>query len=305
MSLARVCPGCGRGDPAPDGGPVWPADWRCRACGHATIVRQGIPLTAPALADTISGIDPAGFDYLARAELDHFWFVARRRLILALAGKHAPRASRFLEIGCGSGNVINALARSRAWTRIVGMDIHPSGLSLARARLPAEVELLQGDVRAIPFRGGFDLVGAFDVLEHVAEDEKAIAGVRAALDDGGIFLTTVPQHPTLWSTSDEVAHHKRRYARRELDRKIAAAGFEILFSTSYAVSLLPLMLVHRKLADARAGGVDLQTVAGRELEVTPVINRILTLVLNAETAFTRRGVRWPVGGSRVIAARKR
>jgi SAM-dependent methyltransferase len=305
MNPTRVCSSCQCADSIAKGGSVWPLRWTCGGCGYVTPMKDGIPLTAPSVADTIHGFDPEAFDFLANVELDHFWFVSRRKLIVALAEKFAPKARSFLEVGCGSGNVLGAVAKSRVWNRIVGMDLHPRGLSLARPRLPASVELLQGDARTIPLRDSFDLVGAFDVLEHVAEDEAVMASVRAALTDDGIFLVAVPQHPALWSASDDVAHHVRRYERGELDRKIASSGFEILFSTSYAVSLFPLMALRRQVAGWLGPQTDPRTIAQSEFDVAPVVNRFLTLILDAETALTRRGVRWPAGGSRVVAARKR
>ena len=209
-------------DPIAEGSPTWPLRWACGGCGHVAPLRDGISLTAPSLADAIRGFDPADFDFLARVELGHFWFVSRRKLIVALVDKYAPNARSFLEVGCGSGNVIKAVADSRRWNRIVGIDLHPRGLSLARARVPASVELLQADARAIPLRRTFDVIGTFDVLEHVTEDEAVISGIHAGLVDDGIFLAAVPQHPALWSASDDVAHHVRRYERGELERKIAA-----------------------------------------------------------------------------------
>ena len=98
---ARVCPGCGRPDPVANGQRLWPAGWICPGCRHQLPVRDGIGLTAPVLADTVTGFDPADFDFLARAELDHFWFVARRRLILALADKYAAGARSFLKSAAG------------------------------------------------------------------------------------------------------------------------------------------------------------------------------------------------------------
>jgi len=287
------------------GGLMWPLDWNCESCGYAAPIQDGIPLTAPALADTADGFDPADFVFLADAELWHFWFAARRALIVGLAGVYAPSAGRFIEIGCGSGNVIRALASARNWTRIVGTDIHPTCLLLARDRLPAAVELLQADARCLPFRHAFDLAGAFDVLEHVAEDETVIARIRDALIHRGVFIATVPQHPSLWSVADEVGHHMRRYRNGELEAKLRANGFEISFSTSYAASLLPLMAVNRVLARRSPRHVALRTIARQEFHVGPRLNRLLGLVLSVETLLTRRGVRWPVGGSRVVVARKR
>jgi hypothetical protein len=132
-----------------------------------------------------------------------------------------------------------------------------------------------------------------------------IAGVRSALVDGGVFLAAVPQHPALLSVADEVGHHVRRYERGELDRKLQSGGFKILFSTSYAVGLLPLMAASRVLARRRAAGAsDPRAVAREEFSVAPGVNRLLTALLEAETALTRRGVRWPAGGSRVVIAQK-
>jgi SAM-dependent methyltransferase len=286
-------------------GLIWPLDWTCRSCGHTAPVLDGIALTAPALANTISGFDPADFAFLAEVERWHFWFVARRALIVALTDSHAPLARQFIEIGCGSGNVIEALTSARSWTRIVGTDIHPKGLALARSRLSPAVELVQVDARELPFHSAFDLAGVFDVLEHIAEDELVITRIRDALVDRGVLIAAVPQHPSLWSAADEVGHHVRRYRRGELEAKLSASGFDIAFSTSYAVALLPLMALNRILVRQGSRDVDARTIARREFDVAPRLNRLLTAILSAEISLTRRGVRWPIGGSRVVVARKR
>jgi len=283
---------------------VFPLDWACAGCGHRLAVDHGIPLTAPSLLESEDSSHSPDFDFLAAAEREHFWFVARRKLIVALAERYAPEARRIVEVGCGTGNVLGALYASRSWTRAVGVDLYPRGLELARRTMPAAVELFQADARAIPVREAFDLAGAFDVLEHIVEDDAVIGSIRDALVDNGIFLAAVPQHPSLWSVADDVAGHVRRYERGELDRKVHAAGFEILFSTSYAVGLLPMMALSRVSARS-AKPHDPQAAVRREFAVPPAVNRLLTGILTAETALTSRGVRWPAGGSRMIVARKR
>jgi SAM-dependent methyltransferase len=249
-------------------------------------------------------MNPADFSFIADVELWHFWFVARRALIVALADRYAPAARQLIEIGCGSGNVVKALAAARPWTRMVGTDLHPTGLSLARSRLPHTVELLQVDARELPFRSAFDLVGAFDVLEHIEEDELVIARASDALTEGGVLIATVPQHPSLWSRTDEVAHHVRRYRLGELETKISRHGFKVVFSTSYAATLLPAMALQRVLARRARPDADSRAIARREFAIGPRLNRWLTAVLSAEISLTRRRVRWPVGGSRVVVARK-
>ena len=168
-----------------------------------------------------------------------------------------------------------------------------------------DVELIQADARRLPFHQAFDAAGAFDVIEHIEEDETVLASVRSALVTGGVFVAAVPQHPSLWSVADDVAYHVRRYRPGELERKLAAAGFDILFSTSYAVSLVPLMGLRRLLTPGRRveDAAEARAIARQALAVSPSINRVLTTVLNGEVALTRRGVRWPLGGSRVVVAR--
>jgi SAM-dependent methyltransferase len=305
MMAMRRCFSCDDETPFGLDEAALPLGWVCKSCGHVLQQRDGIPLTAPALADTLTGFDPADFTFLAQAEIDHFWFAARRRLISGLVDKYFPEATRFCEIGCGSGNVIGALATSRRWRRIVGTEIHTAGLSLARPRLPEQVELLQADARRMPLRDAFDLAGCFDVLEHIDRDDEVIAGIAAALVPGGGFIATVPQHPSLWSVSDDIAHHQRRYVRGELEAKLERAGFEILFSTSYTVFLLPMMALARVRSRKAAPDQNPRDLARREFNIPPRLNRILQAVLDMEVKLTLHGMRWPAGGSRVVVARKR
>jgi SAM-dependent methyltransferase len=304
MDPKRLCVFCGAASVIADGSPVFPVGWRCASCGGELSARDGVVLTAPELADTISGFDPEDFAFLAEVELDNFWFVARRRLIAGLIDKFFPTASSFVEIGCGSGNVIGTVARMRPWQRLVGTEIHPAGLVLAKPRMPARVELVQADARRLPFEDAFELGGAFDVLEHIEEDEAALESIYRALSPGGGFLATVPQHPWLWSPADDVAYHQRRYRRGELERKLKRTGFEVVFSTSYTVTLLPLMALARLSAARAKPSEDARQTMRKQFTLAPALNRLLKAVLGLEVGVTLKGVSWPVGGSRVVVARK-
>jgi SAM-dependent methyltransferase len=253
---------------------------------------------APELADTIDGMDPRSFEALSKIEAKHFWFVARSELLVGLAHKFFPQAHRFLEIGCGNGAVLGAMAQSRPWERLVGSELHPSGLAYARKRLPGQVEFVQMDARQIPAVGIFDLTGAFDVIEHIADDEGVLRGLRAATQQGGGIIVTVPQHPWMWSRADEFAHHQRRYRRGELEAKLLRNGFEILFSSSFTAWLLPLMAISRLKRGGKEEGEGVY-----EFELNPVVNRFFAAILRAEVRMTLAGWRWPAGGSRVVVGR--
>ncbi|MEA2823077.1 MAG: hypothetical protein QOJ86_5081 [Bradyrhizobium sp.] len=255
---------------------------------------------APELADTVSGMDPQFFDELAELESGHFWFVTRGELIVGLANRFFPGARRCLEIGCGTGAMLRELAASRPWERLVGSELHPAGLAHARRRLPSEAELVQMDARDIPAVGIFDLTGAFDVIEHIADDEKVLRGLRAATRTGGGTIIAVPQHPWLWSRADDVAHHQRRYRRGELEAKLLRNGFEILFSSSFTALLLPLMAASRW--KGRAGNRQDDDVF-HEFRLNRHVNKVLTTILRTEVRMTLAGMKWPAGGSRVVVGR--
>jgi SAM-dependent methyltransferase len=296
---SRRCLACDAVEPVATNEPVWPLGWRCATCGQEVAQGQGIPMFAPELADTVSGMDPAGFDMLAKVEDEHFWFVARNELIVGLANKFFPGANRYLEVGCGNGAVLRAIAASRHWERLAGSELHPAGLLHARERLPRDVEFVQMDARKVPAVNVFDLTGAFDVIEHIADDEAVLRGMRGATQAGGGIIIAVPQHPWMWSRFDDVALHQRRYRRGELEAKLRRNGFEILFSSSFTAVLLPLMIMSR----LKGRDKDNSDSIDSEFNLNPYINRVFTAVLRAEVRLALAGFSWPAGGSRVVVGR--
>jgi SAM-dependent methyltransferase len=272
--------------------------WQCPACGQAVAQADGIPIFAPELADTVSGYDPKLFAELSELEAGFFWFVARNELIAGLVNKFFPEARRLLEIGCGTGAVLRDLASSRQWERLVGSELHPAGLAHARQRLQSEAEFVQMDARDIPAASVFDITGAFDVIEHIADDEAVLRGLRSATRTGGGTIIAVPQHPGLWSQADDDAHHERRYARGELEAKLRRNGFEVLFSSSFTALLLPLMVASR-LRGRKQQNSDIF----HEFRLNHWVNRLFTMILRAEIRMTLAGMRWPAGGSRIVVGR--
>lgn len=277
---------------------VWPLEQSCPQ-GHKIEQRDGIAMFAPSLADTVTGMDPAAFDGLAEIEANHFWFVTRNELIVSLVKKYFPHARHFMEIGCGNGTVLNALRLSRKWDRLVGSELHPSGLTHARKRMPLGVEFVQMDGNDIPARDAFDLTGAFDVIEHIPDDEAVLRGLRSATIPGGGIIVAVPQHPWLWSLADDIALHQRRYRRGELEAKLKRAGFQVMFSSSFTALLLPLMFLSRYTDKRTVEQFDFK----REFLISPSVNSILKSILRIEIFLTRLGFRWPMGGSRIVIGR--
>ena len=181
---------------------------------------------------------------LAGVEDQSFWFRSRNELIVSTFRRSFPDAKSFLEIGCGTGFVLQGMREALPDVELSGAELSAEGLEVARRRLPG-VQLLELDVLSMPFDEAFDVVGAFDVLEHVDADELALRGILRAVKRGGGVIFTVPQHPRLWSALDELAGHHRRYTRRELVAKLERAGFVDIQTTSFVTLLLPAMFASR------------------------------------------------------------
>jgi trans-aconitate methyltransferase len=115
------------------------------------------------------GYDPSFFRTLAELEAGSWWFRSRNRLIEHVVRKHHPGARRVLEIGTGTGYTLAALAAALPRAELVASELYEEGLEIARERVP-RAEFVQLDALAMPYESEFDLVVAFDVLEHIEDD---------------------------------------------------------------------------------------------------------------------------------------
>jgi SAM-dependent methyltransferase len=255
--------------------------------------------------DSGGGYDPQFFEALAKAEDRHFWFRSRNLLISDLARSVTagfPEGHRVLEVGFGTGNVLRFLKRACSRGSVFGMELWSAGIRFARAR---DLDLLvQGDLRQAPFPPVFDVVGMFDVLEHIPDDAGTLQAMRNLLAPGGRLMVTVPAHQALWSYFDAAAHHCRRYSPGGLKQVLSSAGYEVEYLSQFMAILFPLLLFVRKVAHRRGrAGSDLQR-AQEEFRIIPLANEILGGVLWLERVWLRLGGKLPFGTSIIAVARK-
>lgn len=238
------------------------------------------------------------FEPLAAVQGTHFWYRARAEIIAWALRPLGDKPIRFLEVGCGTGSVLEALqARYPHW-QLVGREPFADAVAIARQKLP-RAGISQGDFFSLSEKSEFDAVAAFDVLEHLEDDVSALGRLFEACRPGGTLVVTVPQHRFLWSPVDEAAGHKRRYRESELRQKVSAAGFVVDWSTSFVTLLLPLLFALRAAKRAGAGN------PVEEFDIGPVTNRCLSSVMSLEfVLLSRLGWRLPVGGSRILVAHK-
>jgi SAM-dependent methyltransferase len=239
------------------------------------------------------------FDDLIAAEQFHFWFRARRRLVLWALDRYAPETHNLLEIGCGTGFVLQSLRQRNPQMHLAACDASSQALAHAQRRL-SRVHFFRADVARLPVMPVFDTITALDVIEHVADDERALAEMFGSLRPGGRLVLTVPQHQWLWSKVDEFSCHKRRYGRDDLTAKVQAAGFEILRSTSFFTATLPFAVVARRRS--ACGGRRFDPSA--ELRISRTISTALTLLLMPEWWLVRAGLSMPAGSSLLLVAKR-
>lgn len=272
---------------------------RCPFCLFEPKRVNGHVAFAPELAAESKGFEAHYFGPLAEMEAGNFWFRSRNRLLIWALQRYFPEASNFLEIGCGTGFVLSGIRKALPELELCGSEVFSEGLSFAAERLPG-IELFQMDARRIPFREEFDVVGAFDVLEHVEEDEEVLAQMYQATRKRGGILVTVPHHTFLWSQADDYARHVRRYETQELKDKVKRAGFDNVRVTSFVSVLLPLLIISRFKQRLTREEFDPMS----EFRIGPLVNATLEKILDAERALIRTGLSLPFGGSLLLVARR-
>jgi SAM-dependent methyltransferase len=239
-------------------------------------------------------MDPAYVAVHMEEDRSHWWFRGRLAVIRAtLRRTLPPRRVRLLELGCGSGNVLTALAE---FGEAVGMEANDDLIAAARAAgLDVRVGHLPDDLGVAP--GWAEVVLLLDVIEHVDDDVATLCAARAGIGDGGLLVVTVPAYRWLWSGHDEVLGHRRRYTAGELRAAVERAGFAVLRVSYFNTLLFPLLVAVRAWKRLRGDrGHDLRRPAAP-------LNALLERVFAFERHLVPR-VALPFGSSLILIGRR-
>jgi SAM-dependent methyltransferase len=203
----------------------------------------------------------------------HWYFRGRLAVLLEVLERTLPsRPSRVLDLGCGTGNVLQALGR---FGEAVGVERDSQLRAIGQAYgLDIRAGALPGDV---PLPDGWaDAALLLDVIEHLDDDVAAVRAAARATRPGGLVMVTVPAYAWLWSGHDVALGHRRRYTARQLRTVLGAGGVHVHHVGYFNTVLFPAIAAVR-LAKRLLGG------GGHDVHrPRPLINEALTRLFALE-----------------------
>ncbi|WP_233275889.1 bifunctional 2-polyprenyl-6-hydroxyphenol methylase/3-demethylubiquinol 3-O-methyltransferase UbiG [Isoptericola variabilis] len=224
----------------------------------------------------------------------------------------APPA-RVLEIGCGQGAVgVRLAAAGYDWT---GVELDGTSAQVARQRLehagvPGQV--VHGSVEGLMGADGFDVVCAFEVLEHIEDDRAALAAWVDRLRPGGLLLISTPAWQDRYGPMDRAVGHFRRYDPPSLGALLGDAGLVDVGQRLYGMPLgYVLEVVRNQIARHRlesdgASVTDRTARSGRLFQPSTPLAGLVTRAgtwpfRKLQRAFPRTGTGLVVWGRRPAA----
>jgi SAM-dependent methyltransferase len=231
------------------------------------------------------------------AEQEHWWFVARHRIVLHLLERYLPpnkgKPYKVADLGCGCGMMLLRLSEKY---EPIGLDGSRHAIEFALRRgVTAKLGALPEDVPLA--RDSYDAVLMLDVLEHLKHDRASVKVAASLLRPGGILICTAPAHMWLWTKFDEDHHHFRRYSKSQFRRLFDEPSLRIellshlntiLFAPAAMWRILAIKVFERDRA--------------RYLRLPP-FNSVLSSIFSFERLLLGR-VPMPLGLSFIAVARK-
>lgn len=230
------------------------------------------------------------------AHPDYWWYRARRDLLRSAVEEFVGEEPRLLDVGSADGPSVDWL---RGRGHRVALDLDPRGLE------PGDV---CGSATGLPFRdGSFDLVAAFDVIEHCEPESVALSEVARVLVPGGRLLMSVPAYQWAWTHFDDQNHHHRRYTRKRAVAAVERAGLQVVRATYVFTGTFPFFAADRLRTRIGQRGQEAPVLAPGEVpplpEMNPSVERFLMALTRVDQRLLRRAD-LPFGSSVVVAAEK-
>lgn len=175
---------------------------------------------------------------------NRLWWMSGRKAVIKHFVERAKllgTISTIMDIGCGSGGNLDALA---PYGKVIGVEPSETLASRARGRKIAAY-IIQQEAQNLDDCKEVDLFTMFDVLEHIKDDTGFLLLLRSKAVRTHRLLLSVPACPFLFSDHDRLLHHCRRYNRATLRATLQAGGYRVIHMNYFMVFLFPLVLLVR------------------------------------------------------------
>jgi len=238
------------------------------------------------------------YSRMAHHERTYWWHLGRLKIINTYIANHASgkKNMKILNVGCGTGGTLNMLEK---FGTVENVDVSDEAIAFMK-KSGYKVKKVEGI--KLPYKDNtFDLVGAFDVLEHIEHDEDALKEWLRVLKPGGFVVMTIPAHQWLWSDHDVSLHHFRRYTTKEVKNKAKNAGLHpkrVSYAIAFSVPLIIGFRVMNKLLNRK---VDSET---SYVPVPKFVNSFFTNLLSVEAA-SHKVIKLPIGTSVIASLEKK
>lgn len=239
-------------------------------------------------------------------ERKHWFFLARGKILM----NHLETILRekgtckILNVGAATGQTSKLLEQ---FGEVKSLEYDKDCCDFTREELG--IEIIHGTVLDLPYEdNSFDLVCAFDVIEHVEDDKLAVEEMQRVCSDKGFVCVTVPAFQFMWSEHDEINHHFRRYTKKPLlklfgnqDNFVFHSYFNFwLFFPIAAYRVLTTKIFKKKKKKEDSTGSDLQAFGKNKF-----IEKVLYKMFSSESFFIKRKIKLPVGVSVMATWQKR
>lgn len=234
-------------------------------------------------------------------ERQHWWFVAREKIISNYIKKLIENKNlnsqdlKILNIGCGPGRSSQYLSK---FGHVVSIEYDKFCCEFASEK--TGLEIINGSITELPFNdNSFDLVCAFDVIEHVEDDQLAVQEMKRVAKDKGVLFITVPAFMSLWSHHDVINHHFRRYKLAEIAQLFGKVdNGKKIFSSYFNFFLFTPIYIFRRLSNLLKSG-EKRSGSGSDFEAFKpgILNSVLQSIMLLESKFINNNIKLPFGVS--------
>lgn len=246
---------------------------------------------------------PEYYEEYYHLERENWWFLARKEIIRCQIKKlyRNNNTLQILNVGAALGASTIML---QEFGNVTSLEYDKFCCDFARKSL--NLEFVNGSITELPFQNNeFDLVCAFDVVEHVEEDQKAVNELHRVCKRGGVIFTTVPAFRFLWSEHDEVNQHVRRYTMKNYIALFSSQKSKVCFKSYFNFFLFPFIAVLRITSSFFRSPKAIKNVKSDFRKIKgKFISNVLLMIFKSESLFLNRHIRLPVGVSLMVIARK-